>query len=150
MFCFQSWYLLEGAKVDNSSFAPFAGPYVPVFNKQQCNSCGGCLEQCRVKALNLLDGFPHLAKDRCLGCGLCATHCPENAVDMAFMQDRIRKQSEPGWIKMILIYLFMYTYMFPMFILFRTFAGSHGLKREKAVPNTKDTAVFIENRPLPK
>lgn len=120
----------------------FAGPYIPVFDTPHCNGCGVCRHQCRAKALHLINGeAPHLIRDRCLGCGLCAEHCPENAVEMRFRPDRIRQQSEPGWARMALIYLFMYTYMFPMFILFRVFCGSHQYKRDKAMHLCGDATV---------
>lgn len=116
----------------------FPGPYIPSFIESQCLGCGECVENCRTKALNLIDGVPNLNQERCLGCGLCAVNCPEKAILMEFVPGRIRKQSEPGWARMTLIYIFMYTYMFPMFILFRLFAGSHQFKRERAVPIDKD------------
>lgn len=122
--------------------ALFAGPYIPIVNEHQCLGCGECLSQCGPKALNLVNGIPNLTQELCLGCGSCAFHCPESAISMEFRPSRIRKQSEPDWARMILIYLFMYTYMFPMFILFRIIAGSHQFKGDKAVPNEKDEAVF--------
>lgn len=123
----------------------FAGPYIPIVNEHLCKGCGECLHQCRYKALKLDNGVPHLTQDLCLGCGGCAYHCPEKAIVMEFVPSRIREQSEPGRVRMMLIYLFMYTYMFPMFILFRLFAGSHQFKREMATPTVKDGALSITN-----
>lgn len=123
----------------------FAGPYIPIVNERQCQGCGECLDQCIAKALKLINGIPHLAHDLCLGCGVCALHCPAKAIDMEFMPSRVRKQSEPGLVRIILIYLFMYTYMFPMFLLFKMLAGSHQFKRENAVTNAQDGEAFFAN-----
>lgn len=121
----------------------FAGPYLPFFDEALCRGCGECAHHCRAEALDISGSKPRLDENRCLGCGICATHCQHGAIEMTFRPDRVRKQSEPDWVRMTAIYAFMYGYLFPMFLLFRLFAGSHRHKRELAAPNANDVPGHV-------
>jgi MinD superfamily P-loop ATPase len=56
-------------------------PFVPAFDKDQCNACGSCIDICPMKALKM-DDIPVLDADTCIGCGLCVTHCSPAAIKL--------------------------------------------------------------------
>jgi ferredoxin len=120
-----------------------SGPHVPTFDHAACNGCGTCADRCPAHALSRTNAEPVIASKDCLGCGICESACPEHAIRMKLEPERIRKDVEPGWIRLLLVSTFMYTYMFPMFLLFRLFGGSHQYKQKQAVPNRKDVVLGV-------
>ena len=63
----------------------------PVFDTNDCVSCGICAQACPVSALAMRkEGksgkyrnlFPELTGDGCIGCGLCAQACPMEVILM--------------------------------------------------------------------
>lgn len=114
------------------------GPYLPKFISDHCTACGLCRDHCRASAISIDTDHPELNMERCLGCGICSTVCPNEAIEMKLVPERIRKETEPGWARLIVIGLFMYGYIFPMFLLFQRFAGNHQHKRNHAKPRPKD------------
>jgi ferredoxin len=45
-----------------------------------CEGCGKCVERCRQKALEIIDGKAVVKKDKCVLCGYCASACPQFAI----------------------------------------------------------------------
>ena len=52
-------------------------------NKDKCTSCGECINDCPIDALEMQDGFPRI-KDggECIRCGMCVSLCPEQAIEL--------------------------------------------------------------------
>lgn len=45
-----------------------------------CTGCTACVQGCKVGAVTLQDGIPHIDKNKCVGCGTCVKNCPRQAV----------------------------------------------------------------------
>jgi nitroreductase/NAD-dependent dihydropyrimidine dehydrogenase PreA subunit len=48
--------------------------------KEVCIGCGICVQDCFVRAINVLDGKAEINQSGCYGCGHCLAICPQNAV----------------------------------------------------------------------
>ncbi len=57
---------------------PFYGGRVPRLNKDKCDECGLCVENCRFDAIQDFTIDPI----SCEGCGVCALVCPQKAIIM--------------------------------------------------------------------
>jgi NAD-dependent dihydropyrimidine dehydrogenase PreA subunit len=51
-----------------------------IINREVCQGCGLCLEDCSAGAIVMLDGLAAIAQEKCTGCGLCITSCPQEAI----------------------------------------------------------------------
>ena len=52
-------------------------------DKRKCMQCGGCVGECPVGALTLVDGVGIVIdKEKCIGCGKCKLVCPVGAIDI--------------------------------------------------------------------
>lgn len=122
------------------------GPFTPSFDALRCTRCGACATRCPAQALAIKDDHVAVDLSDCLGCGLCADICPENAIAMQCQPERMRMDTEPGWVRLLMIRLFLYGYMFPMFALFKLFGGSHHYKRLEARPRKKDAACVFPGK----
>lgn len=63
----------------------------PVFSKELCVGCGGCVKICPAEALSLRDGGlmkVGIRRDLCIRCYCCHEVCPENAIDLKRMPMR--------------------------------------------------------------
>jgi uncharacterized protein (DUF362 family)/Pyruvate/2-oxoacid:ferredoxin oxidoreductase delta subunit len=47
-----------------------------------CTGCGTCIEQCSVKALQMVDDIPQVDADTCITCFCCQEVCPEKAITL--------------------------------------------------------------------
>jgi len=47
-----------------------------------CDSCGSCVKQCPIRALELVHGRPFWSY-RCEGCMRCMNQCPKRAIETA-------------------------------------------------------------------
>lgn len=47
-----------------------------VIRNARCTGCGTCALACQTRALNMVEGRPHLNNARCIKCGCCSTSCP--------------------------------------------------------------------------
>lgn len=62
--------------------------YSPLFNNDNCISCGVCISTCPFQALQFKDDLPQLNSDLCMGCGLCVSHCPTDAIEMILAPEK--------------------------------------------------------------
>lgn len=115
-----------------------SGPYIPLIDGNSCKNCSVCIEKCPVGAIKTeIDSYSVNLKD-CLGCGICAEVCPHGSIKMNIKSDRIRKDSEPGTLRMVLSLIYVYTSMLPLVTLYRLTNGSMRNRAENAVPNKND------------
>jgi len=49
-----------------------------VMNKSLCTGCGTCGLACQTRAIELIEGRPHINTDRCIKCGSCYMACPRS------------------------------------------------------------------------
>lgn len=54
----------------------------PVFNHDQCISCGVCAENCPPQVIDMIDNYPEVRLDGCIRCFCCQELCPVAAVDI--------------------------------------------------------------------
>lgn len=47
-----------------------------VMNKSLCTGCGTCSMACQTRAVEMIQGRPHINTDRCIKCGSCSVSCP--------------------------------------------------------------------------
>ncbi|HHV97683.1 MAG TPA: 4Fe-4S binding protein [Clostridiaceae bacterium] len=47
-----------------------------------CEGCEKCIERCKQKALEIVDGKAKVNYDKCILCGYCASACPQFAIKM--------------------------------------------------------------------
>lgn len=55
----------------------------PEFFKENCKSCGTCVDYCQWQALSYTDGVLAYDPSRCAGCGNCLVSCPHKARSFA-------------------------------------------------------------------
>jgi ferredoxin len=54
-----------------------------VVNKDECVSCGTCVEECPEEAITLGDDeIAVVNKDKCTECGTCVEACPSEAISV--------------------------------------------------------------------
>jgi electron transport complex protein RnfB len=56
--------------------------YQAKINPELCSSCGVCLEQCQMAAIEKGEDSYRIVDGRCIGCGLCVSACPTEAISM--------------------------------------------------------------------
>lgn len=115
-----------------------SGPYIPEFSLNSCNACKACIEKCPAHALSFVDDCLTVNLKNCLGCGICSETCHQGSIQMIISKDRIRKDSEPGTLRMILSLIYVYLSMIPLVTLYRFIAGSMRQRAKDAIPNTND------------
>ena len=115
-----------------------SGPYVPDISADTCNACGICADACPVHALSVTSDGPATNLKDCLGCGICSEVCPENSIRMVISSERIRKDKEPGTLRMIVSLIYVYASMIPLVTLYRLVAGSIRQRSKQAIPNAND------------
>ena len=59
----------------------FISGHEAVIDPQRCSDCGTCLEMCRYRAIQRVEGLPRVTANRCEGCKVCVHFCPEGAID---------------------------------------------------------------------
>lgn len=53
---------------------------LPWVKKEDCISCGICIEACSVDAIHLVEEKAEINLNTCIRCGICHTACPQEAV----------------------------------------------------------------------
>lgn len=53
-----------------------------VVDEDLCVGCGDCIEVCKFRGMNMVDGIARVNHDRCLGCGRCETACQNDAISI--------------------------------------------------------------------
>lgn len=115
-----------------------SGPYIPKCDEQNCTACSICLEKCPVNAISDCSTKPVIDLETCLGCGICAEVCPSQCISMEKRPERIREDSEPGYIRLLLSVGYVYLCMAPALIAFRLVAGSRRDLSRDALPRKSD------------
>jgi electron transfer flavoprotein alpha subunit len=46
----------------------------------KCSGCQICLAECKVGAIDIVDGIARINAEKCIGCGKCAPVCPTSAI----------------------------------------------------------------------
>lgn len=64
----------------NPLFYTFAVKAKPFYSKEQCISCGKCVELCPMNNIKLVDGRPQWGKS-CTHCMACICRCPASAIE---------------------------------------------------------------------
>ncbi len=115
-----------------------SGPYIPESNSDKCTSCQNCEEKCPVKAITITENKMEVNLNNCLGCGLCSNSCDFDAIDMVFHPKRVRKEVEPGRVKLFLSLVYIYSMMIPSVVLYKMLNGSKQDNMINAKPNIND------------
>lgn len=59
---------------------------IPIIVRSLCTRCGLCVERCPTNSLELVDGFPVVARaDACEYTGLCEEVCPTGAIELPYL-----------------------------------------------------------------
>lgn len=53
---------------------------MPWINKEMCNTCKICIEECPVNAIMIKNDSACIDDKKCIRCGVCHDICPQNAV----------------------------------------------------------------------
>lgn len=57
----------------------------PIINKDSCNLCGTCVENCPGDILSMNEDGPEVTyPDECWHCGSCRMNCPNEAISYKF------------------------------------------------------------------
>jgi len=51
-------------------------------DKQKCNGCESCVEDCPSEAIKMVDKKAQIDIDTCVDCGVCVDTCPDEAITM--------------------------------------------------------------------
>jgi len=120
-----------------------SGPYIPEITARKCKNCNICINKCPVHAIAFNNDKLEINLKDCLGCGICAEICPQSSIRMIINKERIRNDSEPGTMRMILSLIYVYMSMIPLVTTYRLIAGSMLQRAKEAIPNEND--VFKKN-----
>jgi MinD superfamily P-loop ATPase len=73
---------------------PVATSFKPEIDREKCDNCGLCAQQCSFGALKMKDGTLTFNRFLCEGCGLCEAICPKKAITLKKVKNgliRIKK-----------------------------------------------------------
>lgn len=74
-------YLLLGQRLKKPKEKVYA--QFPKLNKERCQKCGVCIQNCRSNAIFQAPGkYPIFINELCSGCGLCWHLCPHQAIEI--------------------------------------------------------------------
>jgi hypothetical protein len=66
----------------------------PSVDKEKCDLCEGCLENCPMGAISVVDGQTRVDNDVCFGCGECMAICPSKAISVNWIGDPLVAQEK--------------------------------------------------------
>lgn len=72
--------------VDNTIFKRMKGVTTEV-DEDLCVGCEECLEACKFRGMEMVDGIARVNQKRCLGCGRCVSSCPNDAISITIDDD---------------------------------------------------------------
>lgn len=73
-----------------------------VLEEDECTVCMGCVRQCPVQAISLVDDRIVIREEECLGCGICAARCAKKAIRLrlqAPLKGSVRDYFSDGGLK---------------------------------------------------
>ncbi len=72
---------------------------MPWIDKNRCNGCGICIEECLVGAITMIEDKAEINMKECIRCGNCHKICPQNA--SRHDSERIPEEVEKNikWVK---------------------------------------------------
>ncbi len=53
-----------------------------IVDKEKCNGCESCVEECPSEAIKMVDDKAVVDVDACIDCGVCVDACPAEAISM--------------------------------------------------------------------
>ena len=53
---------------------------VPKVDKEKCDACEDCIEECPAEAIKLVDNVATINPDECTECSACVDTCPNEAI----------------------------------------------------------------------
>ncbi len=109
-------------------FVDYYGPYLPHYDESKCDKCNKCVKACPVDALTTDETGHHIDLSKCLGCGLCESACPNHLVHMEKHEERAKKTTEPGRLRVFLSIFYVYVVLMPSVFFYKLFAGSQQSK----------------------
>lgn len=66
----------------------------PSVNREKCELCEGCIENCPTGAVSRADGEIKIDRDACYGCGECLAICPHRAIEVRWEGDPMVAQEK--------------------------------------------------------
>ncbi len=54
---------------------------VPKIDKEKCDACGDCVEECPAEAIKIIEGVAVIDPDECTECTACVDVCPNEAIE---------------------------------------------------------------------
>ena len=75
--------VFAGKTLAGLSEGPQRSNYRAVVAREECISCGACIERCPVDAITEAeDGTSVVDRAECIGCGVCVIGCPSDAIEL--------------------------------------------------------------------
>lgn len=63
--------------------------WIVTINKDLCDGCKQCAEECTGEIYDIVDGFPVAKRlDDCHGCHICEEICPKEAINIEEGEDK--------------------------------------------------------------
>ena len=75
---------------------------MPWIDKNRCDGCELCIEECPVGAIVMIEGKAEIEMEKCIRCGTCHEICPQNA--SRHDSEKIPEEIEDNinWVKSLL------------------------------------------------
>ena len=77
---------------------------MPWIDKNRCDGCEICIEECPVGAITMIDGNADIDMEICIRCGTCHKVCPQNAARHDSEKIPEEVEENVNWVKELLTY----------------------------------------------
>ncbi|MHA1490469.1 MAG: 4Fe-4S binding protein [Promethearchaeota archaeon] len=77
---------------------------MPWIDKNRCDGCGICIEECLVEAIFWIEGKAEIDMEKCIRCGTCHKVCPQNAARHDSEKIPEEVEANINWVKNLLTY----------------------------------------------